>query len=112
MTLWNVMSILKLEIRLSEIAPAIEAFNRNRKAALEALSSEIRSAVSTTINELLKSTFFSGNPINPTTSETDTILSENTSLKALAASQSGHQKIEKGAFKAMWFPPMSGQIRD
>lgn len=48
------MSILKLEIRLSEIAPTLEAFRKNRKAALEAISSEMRSAISTTINELMK----------------------------------------------------------
>jgi hypothetical protein len=36
------MSILKLEIRLSEIAPTLEAFRKNRKAALEAISSEMR----------------------------------------------------------------------
>jgi putative transposase len=48
------MSIIKLEIRLSEFPQAIEAFRRNRKAALEALSSEVRHALSTTINELMK----------------------------------------------------------
>lgn len=48
------MSIIKLEIRLSELPQAIEAFRRNRKAALEALSSEVRRALSTTINELMK----------------------------------------------------------
>lgn len=47
------MSIIRLEIRLSEVAGAIEAFKINRKAALEALSSEIRQAVSTTINQLM-----------------------------------------------------------
>ena len=48
------MSIIKLEIRLSELPQAVEAFRRNRKAALEALSSEVRRALSTTINELIK----------------------------------------------------------
>jgi hypothetical protein len=38
------MSILKLEIRLNVIGPAIEAFKKNRKMALEALSSEMRAS--------------------------------------------------------------------
>jgi hypothetical protein len=48
------MSILKLEIRLSEIGPAIEAFKKNRKMALEALSSEMKAAVGSAVNELMK----------------------------------------------------------
>lgn len=54
MTLTTPMSILKLEIRLSEIAPAIEAFKKNRKAALEALTSEMRTAVGSALNDLMK----------------------------------------------------------
>ena len=48
------MSIIKLEIRLSELTQALEAFKNNRKAALEALSCEVRRAVSTTMNELIR----------------------------------------------------------
>ena len=48
------MSILKLEIRLSEIGPAIEAFKKNRKMALEALSSEMRAALGSAVNELMR----------------------------------------------------------
>jgi len=48
------MPLIKLEIRLAELPKALEAFKVNRKAALEALSIELRKAVSTTINELMK----------------------------------------------------------
>lgn len=48
------MSIIKLEIRLGELTQAIEAFKNNRKAALEALSLEMRHALSTTLNELMR----------------------------------------------------------
>lgn len=48
------MSIIKLEIRLAELSQAVEAFKINRKAAMDALSSEMRRAISTTLNELMK----------------------------------------------------------
>ena len=48
------MAIIKVEIRLGEVSKAIEAFRKDRKNALEALAHEFRTAVSTTVNELLK----------------------------------------------------------
>jgi putative transposase len=48
------MSIIKLEIRISELAKAIDAFRHNRKSALEALSTEVRRALSGTMNELMR----------------------------------------------------------
>ena len=48
------MSIIKLEIRLSEIKKTVEAFKENRKKALESLSRELRRAVSSSINELMQ----------------------------------------------------------
>jgi putative transposase len=58
------MSIIRLEVRLSEIPHAIEAFNKNRKAALEALSTEVRQAISLTINEIMSAEIdvFLGSP--------------------------------------------------
>lgn len=47
------MAIIKLEIRLSELSDAVEAFKINRKSALEALSKGMRTAISTTLNELM-----------------------------------------------------------
>jgi transposase-like protein len=48
------MAIIKVEIRLGEVGKAVEAFRVNRKKALEDLAHEFRTAVSTTVNELLK----------------------------------------------------------
>ncbi|MFI0436146.1 MAG: IS256 family transposase [Parachlamydiaceae bacterium] len=48
------MSIIKLEIRLSEITKALEAFKISRKKALESLSTELRRAVSSSLNELMQ----------------------------------------------------------
>lgn len=47
------MSVIKLEIRLHEIPKALEAFKRNRKHALEALSEEIRSVAAHAFDQLL-----------------------------------------------------------
>lgn len=47
------MSIIKLEVRLSEVTQAVEAFAKNRKQALEALTTEVRQVVSSTLNQLL-----------------------------------------------------------
>ena len=48
------MAIIKVEIRLGEVGKAVEAFRVNRKKALEDLAHEFRTAVSTSVNELLK----------------------------------------------------------
>jgi putative transposase len=47
------MSVVKLELRLSEIPKAVEAFQANRKLALEQLGMEIKSVVGNVINQLL-----------------------------------------------------------
>ena len=47
------MSVIKIEIRLSEIPSAIAAFRKSRKLALDLFSEEIRSAVSKGFNQLL-----------------------------------------------------------
>lgn len=49
----SILSIIKVEIRLREIPAAIEAFRKSRKKALELLSEEIRSAVSSSFNQLM-----------------------------------------------------------
>ena len=48
------MAIIKVEILLGEVGKAVETFRVNRKKALEELAHEFRTAVSTTVNELLK----------------------------------------------------------
>jgi putative transposase len=49
------MGIIKLEVSLPEAVKAIEEFRTNRIRALDALGTEFRTAVTTTINQLLKS---------------------------------------------------------
>jgi putative transposase len=47
------MSIIKLEVKISEIRKALEGFRDNRKKALESLSNEIKIMISDTFNQLL-----------------------------------------------------------
>jgi putative transposase len=58
------MGIIKLEVSLPEAVQALEEFRRNRVKALEAISTEVRSAVSSAVNQLLHTemTVFLGKP--------------------------------------------------
>lgn len=58
------MGIIKLEVSLPEAVKAIEEFRKNRIRALDAIGAEIKSAVGTALNQLLKSemTLFLGKP--------------------------------------------------
>lgn len=58
------MGIIKLEVSLPEAVKAIEEFRKNRIRALDAIGAEIKSAVGTGLNQLLKSemTLFLGKP--------------------------------------------------
>lgn len=58
------MGIIKLEVSLPEAVKAIEEFRANRIRALDAIGAEIKTAVSTAIDHLLKSemTLFLGKP--------------------------------------------------
>jgi transposase-like protein len=47
------MGIIKLEVNLPEAVQVIEEFLRHRVKALEAISTEVRSAVSSAVNQLL-----------------------------------------------------------
>jgi putative transposase len=49
----DVLSVIKLEIRLSELPKAIAEFKRSRKEALERLSQDIRDAVGESFNQIL-----------------------------------------------------------
>ena len=42
----SVMSIIKVELRLKELAKVVEAFKVNRRSALEALSQELKRELS------------------------------------------------------------------
>jgi transposase-like protein len=58
------MGIIKLEVSLPEATQALEEFRRNRIQALDTIGAEIKLAVSTVFNQLLKSemTLFLGKP--------------------------------------------------
>lgn len=47
------MGIIKIEVSLPEATQAIEQFRRNRLKAFDAITSEVRSAVSSAVNQLL-----------------------------------------------------------
>ena len=47
------MSFLKVEIRLAEISKTLELFKTSRRAALEALSGEVKRVVGSALNELM-----------------------------------------------------------
>jgi putative transposase len=58
------MGIIKIEVSLPEATQAIEAFKRNRVKAFEAIALEVRSAVSSAVDQLLAAemTLFLGKP--------------------------------------------------
>ena len=58
------MGIIKIEVSLPEAAQALEEFGRNRVQAFEAITSELKSAVSNAFNNLLQAemTLFLGKP--------------------------------------------------
>lgn len=58
------MGIVKIEVKIPELAKALEAFKENRVRALEALTAEVRSAVTNTFHHLLNAemTLFLGEP--------------------------------------------------
>lgn len=58
------MGIIKLEVKLPELNTALEAFKQNRLKAFEIIATEVRSVVSSTINQLLHAemTLFLGKP--------------------------------------------------
>lgn len=58
------MGIIKIEVSLAEATQSLEQFKNNRMRALEILTSEVRSAVSQTINQILYSemALFLGKP--------------------------------------------------
>lgn len=58
------MGIIKIEVNLPEAVQAIEEFRKNRIQAFESITTEIRTAVGTTINKLLHTemTLFLGKP--------------------------------------------------
>lgn len=60
----SVMGIIKIEVSLPEATQAIEEFKQNRLKAFEAITSEVRSAVSNAMNQLLHAemTVFLGKP--------------------------------------------------
>lgn len=58
------MGIIKLEVKLPELNTALEALKQNRLKAFEIIATEVRSVVSSTINQLLHAemTLFLGKP--------------------------------------------------
>ena len=86
------MSIVKLEIRLKEIPRALQAFKESRKKALDALTDEVREALSTGINQLLNAEIvvFLGQPDQ----------GETMSLKGLAPLTFACQRIGEDVLKA------------
>ena len=48
------MGIIKFEVNLPELQSALDEFKKNRVKAFEAITSEVKSAVSRTLNQLLQ----------------------------------------------------------
>lgn len=58
------MGIIKIEVSLPEAVRAVEEFGRNRVKSLDAIGTEVRTAVSSAVNQLLQTemTLFFGRP--------------------------------------------------
>jgi len=58
------MGIVKIEVKIPELTKALEEFKQNRLRSLEVITSEVKSAVSSTLNQLLHAemALFLGSP--------------------------------------------------
>src|SRR5271156_5829627 len=58
------MGIVKIEVKIPELTKALEEFKQNRLRSLEFITSEVKSAVSSTLNQLLHAemALFLGSP--------------------------------------------------
>ena len=101
------MSVIKLEIRLSEIPSAIAAFKKNRKNALDLFSEEIRKAVSRGFNQLLSTEIdlFLGNESEVGNKRNGYHPEREYALKGVGSLRVRVPKDRLGNFKSSIIPP-------
>ena len=101
------MSVIKLEIRLSEIPSAIAAFKNNRKNALDLFSEEIRKAVSHGFNQLLNTEIdiFLGNESEVGNKRNGYQPEREYALKGVGSLRVRVPKDRLGNFKSSIIPP-------
>jgi putative transposase len=100
------MSIIKLEINIAEISKALEAFKKSRKSALESLSTEVRRAISTTLNELMQAEIevFLGAPEQDDNKRNGYHPSREYTLKGIGGVTIRTPKDRKGRFESTIVP--------
>ena len=100
------MAIIKLEIHIPEVVRALEAFSVNRKHALEALSSEVRGAVSGVFNQLMNSEIelFLGTPDQADNKRNGYQPEREYALKGVGCIRIRTPKDRKGRFESQVIP--------
>jgi putative transposase len=100
------VAIIKLEIHVPEVIRALEAFSVNRKLALEALSSEVRGAVSGVFNQLLSSEIelFLGTPDQADNKRNGYQPEREYALKGIGCIRIRTPKDRKGRFESQVIP--------
>jgi putative transposase len=100
------VAIIKLEIHIPEVVRALEVFSVNRKLALEALSSEVRSAVSSVFNQLMSSEIelFLGAPEQSDNKRNGYQPEREYALKGIGCIRIRTPKDRKGRFESQVIP--------
>jgi len=100
------VSLIKLEIRIPEVVAALEAFSVNRKLAMEALSGEVRSAVSSVFNQLMSSEIdvFLGAPDQADNKRNGYQPEREYALKGIGCIRIRTPKDRKGRFESLVVP--------
>ena len=101
------VSVIKVEIRLSEIPKAIEAFKKSRKKALDLFSEEIRNAVSKGFDQLLNTEIelFLGDPEQVDNKRNGYQPEREYALKGVGAIRVRVPKDRLGRFQSTIIPP-------
>jgi len=106
MFLRTVMSVIKLEVRLSEVTQALEAFASHRKQALEQLSYQMKELVSTTFNQLMNAEMdlFLGQP-DQAGNKRNGYREREYTLKGIGTLRIRVPKDRRGQFSSVVVPP-------
>ena len=100
------MSIIKLEINIHEIVKTIEAFTINRKKALDAFTHDIKTSVSSAVNQVLNSEIelFLGQPEQQDNKRNGYHPEREYALKGLGAIRIRVPKDRKSRFESVVIP--------
>jgi putative transposase len=100
------MPIIKVEVRLSEVRQALEAFRTNRRMALDTISKEIKDLAASTFNQLLNAEIdlFLGNPDQNDNKRNGYLPAREYAIKGVGCVRIKVPKDRKGRFESQVIP--------